>query len=72
MSADLDGGVSADLDGGVSADLDGQDPWRETEHLLRSPANARRLPDAGLARDKAGEPGVMTTLGELREPSADD
>jgi antitoxin YefM len=40
------------------------DSWQETIYLLRSPANARRLMEA-VARDKAGQPVVVTTMEEL-------
>jgi antitoxin YefM len=45
----------------MSADFDS---WQETIYLLRSPANARRLMEA-VARDKAGQPVVVTTTEEL-------
>jgi antitoxin YefM len=39
--------------------------WQETIHLLRSPANARRLREA-IARDESGEVGVIKTMEELQ------
>jgi antitoxin YefM len=40
------------------------DSWQETIYLLRSPANARRLMEAG-ARDRYGDSGVAKTMEEL-------
>lgn len=42
------------------------DSWQETNHLLRSPANARRLMDA-VARDRTGQPTVVKTIEELED-----
>jgi len=42
------------------------DSWQETVYLLRSPENARRLMEA-VARDKAGDSVVTTSIDELRE-----
>ncbi|MHB9861265.1 type II toxin-antitoxin system Phd/YefM family antitoxin [Streptomyces sp. YIM S03343] len=54
----------------MTANADGQGSSRETEYLLRSPANARHLQDA-VAYDKAGHTGVTVTLEELREMVGD-
>jgi antitoxin YefM len=40
------------------------DSWQETIYLLRSPANARRLMEA-VARDRAGDAGIVKTMEEL-------
>jgi antitoxin YefM len=45
---------------------DDYDSWQETVYLLRSPENARRLMEA-VARDKAGDSVVTTSIDELRE-----
>ncbi|MFJ9040539.1 hypothetical protein ACIRF8_28655 [Streptomyces sp. NPDC102406] len=49
---------------------DDRDTWQATAHLLRSPADARRLMEA-VARDRAGQPGVTKTLDELRALAGD-
>jgi antitoxin YefM len=46
------------------------DSWQETIHLLRSPANARRLMEA-VERDKAGRGTVEKTLEELQDLAGD-
>ena len=45
--------------------------WQETNYLLRSPANARRLMDA-VARDQAGQPVITKSLEELQELAGED
>ncbi|MGI5198515.1 type II toxin-antitoxin system Phd/YefM family antitoxin [Streptomyces sp. CA-288835] len=40
--------------------------WQETNYLLRSPANARRLMEA-VAHDQAGQPVITKSLEELQE-----
>jgi antitoxin YefM len=45
--------------------------WQETVHLLRSPANARRLMEA-VARDRAGAPTVVKTMEELEDLAGDE
>ncbi|MFJ9717259.1 type II toxin-antitoxin system Phd/YefM family antitoxin [Streptomyces sp. NPDC101213] len=51
--------------GAVITPADDHEAWQETAHLLRSPANARRLREA-VARDEAGAPTVARTVEELR------
>lgn len=48
----------------MSADDD--DSWQETNYLLRSPENAKRLMEA-VARDKAGQSESTKSIDELRE-----
>jgi antitoxin YefM len=48
----------------VLMSADDFDSWQETIYLLRSPANARRLMEA-VARDRAGQAGVVKTAEEL-------
>ncbi|MGW0826936.1 type II toxin-antitoxin system Phd/YefM family antitoxin [Streptomyces sp. NPDC002845] len=48
----------------VLMSADDFDSWQETVHLLRSPANARRLMEA-VARDKAGQAAATKTMDEL-------
>ncbi|WP_035801075.1 type II toxin-antitoxin system Phd/YefM family antitoxin [Kitasatospora mediocidica] len=48
----------------VLMSADDYDSWQETIHLLRSPANARRLMEA-VARDKASSPAISKTMEEL-------
>jgi len=50
----------------VLMSADDYDSWQETVYLLRSPENARRLVEA-VSRDKAGQPGLMKSVDELRE-----
>jgi antitoxin YefM len=50
----------------VLMSADDYDSWQETVYLLRSPENARRLMEA-VARDKAGDAPVTTSIDELRE-----
>lgn len=50
----------------VLMSADDYDSWQETVYLLRSPENARRLMEA-VARDKAGDSIVTTSIDELRE-----
>jgi antitoxin YefM len=50
----------------VLMSADDYDSWQETVYLLRSPENARRLMEA-VARDKAGDSVVTTSIDELRE-----
>jgi antitoxin YefM len=50
----------------VLMSADDYDSWQETVYLLRSPENARRLMEA-VARDKAGDSTVTTSMDELRE-----
>jgi antitoxin YefM len=50
----------------VLMSADDYDSWQETVYLLRSPENARRLMEA-VARDKAGDSIVSTSVDELRE-----
>lgn len=45
--------------------------WQETNYLLRSPANARRLMEA-VARDQAGQPRITKSLEELQELAGED
>jgi len=45
--------------------------WQETVHLLRSPANARRLMEA-VARDRAGAATVVKTMEELEDLAGDE
>lgn len=47
------------------------DAWQETIHLLRSPANARRLMEA-VARDRAGQTGIAKTLEDLQELAGEE
>lgn len=54
----------------VLMSADDFDSWQETTYLLRSPANAQRLL-AAVARDRASEPGVATSLDELRSLAGD-
>jgi antitoxin YefM len=54
----------------VTTNADDRGSWRETEYLLRSPANARRLLEA-VARDRAGDTGVTVTMAEPRETAGD-
>ena len=49
----------------VLMSADDFDSWQETIHLLRSPANARRLMEA-VARDKSGGDTVEKTMEELQ------
>jgi antitoxin YefM len=49
----------------VLMSADDYDSWQETVYLLRSPENARRLMEA-VARDKAGDSIVTTSIDELR------
>ena len=50
----------------VLMSADDYDSWQETVYLLRSPENAKRLMEA-VARDRAGQSGVTTSVDELRE-----
>lgn len=50
----------------VLMSADDYDSWQETVYLLCSPENARRLMEA-VARDKAGDSIVTTSIDELRE-----
>lgn len=50
----------------VLMSADDFDSWQETVYLLRSPENARRLMEA-VARDRAGQPGRVTSIDELQE-----
>ncbi|MFJ6717902.1 type II toxin-antitoxin system Phd/YefM family antitoxin [Streptomyces sp. NPDC091259] len=50
----------------VLMSADDYDSRQETVCLLRSPANAQRLP-AAVARDRAGAPAVAKALDELRD-----
>jgi antitoxin YefM len=50
----------------VLMSADDYDSWQETVYLLRSPENAKRLMEA-VARDRAGHPGITTSVDELRE-----
>jgi antitoxin YefM len=50
----------------VLMSADDYDSWQETVYLLRSPENAKRLMEA-VARDKAGDAMVTTSMDELRE-----
>jgi antitoxin YefM len=50
----------------VLMSADDYDSWQETVYLLRSPENARRLMEA-VARDKARDSIVTTSIDELRE-----
>lgn len=50
----------------VLMSADDYDSWQETVYLLRSPENVRRLMEA-VARDKAGDAPVTTSIDELRE-----
>lgn len=50
----------------VLMSADDYDSWQETVYLLRSPENAKRLMEA-VARDKAGQAAVTTTVEDLRE-----
>lgn len=58
--------ISSKSGDAVLMSADDYDSWQETVYLLRSPANAQRLMEA-IARDRAGEPGVVRTLDELRD-----
>ena len=49
----------------VLMSADDYDSWQETVYLLRSPENAMRLMEA-VARDKAGDALVTTSMDELR------
>ncbi|WP_155060550.1 type II toxin-antitoxin system Phd/YefM family antitoxin [Streptomyces blattellae] len=55
----------------VLMSADDYESWQETVHLLRSPANARRLMEA-VARDKAGTAAVPKTLEELEALAGDE
>jgi antitoxin YefM len=50
----------------VLMSADDYDSWQETVYLLRSPENARRLMEA-VARDRAGQSALTTSMNELRE-----
>lgn len=50
----------------VLMSADDYDSWQETVYLLRSPENARRLMEA-VARDRAGNPPVGTSIEQLKE-----
>ena len=50
----------------VLMSADDYDSWQETVYLLRSPENARRLMEA-VARDKARDSTITTSIDELRE-----
>jgi len=50
----------------VLMSADDYDSWQESVYLLRSPENAKRLMEA-VARDKAGDAIVTTSMDELRE-----
>jgi antitoxin YefM len=50
----------------VLMSADDYDSWQETVYLLRSPENAKRLMEA-VARDKAGDAMVTTSMDEIRE-----
>jgi antitoxin YefM len=50
----------------VLMSADDYDSWQETIYLLRSPTNAQRLMEA-VARDRAGESGVVKSIDELRD-----
>ncbi|MEU6867052.1 type II toxin-antitoxin system Phd/YefM family antitoxin [Streptomyces sp. NPDC046876] len=47
------------------------DSWQETVHLLRSPANARRLMEA-VARDRAATESVTKTMEELQSLAGEE
>jgi antitoxin YefM len=50
----------------VLMSADDYDSWQETVYLLRSPENAKRLMEA-VARDRAGDSGITTSVDELQE-----
>lgn len=50
----------------VLMSADDYDAWQETVYLLRSPENARRLMEA-VARDRAGQTAVGTSVEQLRQ-----
>ncbi|MFJ9744032.1 type II toxin-antitoxin system Phd/YefM family antitoxin, partial [Streptomyces sp. NPDC101166] len=57
--------ITAEKGNAISMSDEDFDPWRETIHLHRSPANAKRLAE-GIAQAEAGEV-VTFTLSELED-----
>ncbi|MFJ7158014.1 hypothetical protein ACIQUQ_24195 [Streptomyces sp. NPDC101118] len=57
-------------EGNAAATPPDNEAWRETVHLLRSPANARRLM-AAVARDRASAPPVTKTNEEPHDLPAE-
>ncbi|WP_030201228.1 type II toxin-antitoxin system Phd/YefM family antitoxin [Streptomyces sp. NRRL S-87] len=56
--------ISSKAGDAVLMSADDYDSWQETVHLLRSPANARRLMEA-VARDRASAGDVTKSMEEL-------
>ncbi|MFD0557761.1 antitoxin YefM [Stackebrandtia endophytica] len=55
----------------VLMSADDFDGWRETVHLLRSPANAKRLMEA-VERDRSGSATIVKTVDDLRALAGDE
>lgn len=55
----------------VLMSADDFDGWQETVHLLRSPANAKRLMEA-VERDRSGSATIVKTVDDLRALAGDE